>query len=49
MVDVDRILKQCVNDIWTMFDTDNSGSLDKEETRQFAIKILGDQVYNFSD
>ena len=50
MGDVDKILQQCVEDIWHKYDEDNSGELDKEEARQFAAAILGkDNVANFSD
>ena len=40
MVNIDWIIRQAVDDIWLQYDSDNSGSLDKEETRQFVYSIL---------
>ena len=40
--DIDVIISRCVQEIWQEYDDDNSGSLDKEETRQFVKTTLGD-------
>ena len=37
MVDVDSVIKKCVEDIWGEYDADNSGELDKEETKRFIM------------
>ena len=34
--DIDTIIQKCVDDIWTKYDQDNSGFLDKEETKKFV-------------
>ena len=36
--DLDMIVAQCVDEIWQVFDDDNSGQLDKEEAMKF-IKV----------
>jgi len=41
-VERDRIINQLVDKIWKDFDTDNSGMLDKPETRRFLMVILKD-------
>ena len=33
--DIDTVIGKCVQEIWAEYDDDNSGSLDKEETREF--------------
>ena len=40
--DIDVIIAKCVNEIWIQYDDDNSGFLDKEETRTFMTNILSD-------
>lgn len=35
-MDIDEVIKKMVDDIWEQYDDDNSGELDKEETRQFV-------------
>ena len=35
----DAIIAKVVDDIWAEFDNDNSGALDKEETKKFIEKI----------
>ena len=40
--DIDVVIAKCVQEIWQEYDDDNSGSLDKEETRQFVKNTLGD-------
>ena len=34
--DLDLVLAKCVDEIWEIYDEDNSGQLDKEETRKFV-------------
>ena len=36
------VISRCVAEIWAVYDDDNSGALDKEETRQFVKETLGD-------
>ena len=36
MADIDAVIRKCVDDIWAEYDKDNSGSLDKEETKKFV-------------
>ena len=36
------MIAHCVQDIWNEYDDDNSGSLDKEETREFIKSTLCD-------
>ena len=33
MADIDQVIKKCVDDIWSEYDKDNSGALDKAETK----------------
>ena len=40
--DIDMVVAQCVDEIWEVFDTDNSGSLDKDETKRFVKSTLMD-------
>ena len=40
--DIDVVIAKCVQEIWIEYDDDNSGSLDKEETRQFVKNTLCD-------
>ena len=39
--DLDLVLAKCVDEIWEIYDEDNSGQLDKEETRKFVRHTLG--------
>merc|ERR1712113_1109894 len=39
---IDAVIKKCVDDIWAEYDKDNSGALDKEETKAFVTKTLCD-------
>ena len=53
MVNVDAVIRNCVEDIWGEYDIDGSGALDKEECRNFVIQTMrefaGDEaVKNFS-
>ena len=36
------MIAKCVDEIWGQYDTDNSGSLDKEETKKFVMETLKD-------
>ena len=38
--DIDTVIAKCVQEIWLEYDNDNSGSLDKEETRRFVNETL---------
>ena len=40
MADLDEVIKNCVDDIWAIYDCDNSGYLDYDETRSFVKKTL---------
>jgi Ca2+-binding EF-hand superfamily protein len=42
MSDIDQVIKKCVDDIWAEYDKDNSGALDKEETKKFVQNTLHD-------
>ena len=42
MADLDEVIRNCVDDIWAQYDVDNSGFLDKDETRNFVKKTLHD-------
>merc|ERR1711966_475891 len=42
MSNIDAVIKKCVDDIWAEYDKDNSGALDKEETKAFVKKTLCD-------
>merc|ERR1712205_219656 len=37
MSDIDTVIAKVVEDIWGTYDKDNSGALDKEETKQFVM------------
>ncbi len=40
MTDIDSIIEKCIDDIWRTYDKDNSGYLDKVETKQFVKNTL---------
>ena len=40
MSDIDQVIKKCVDDIWAEYDKDNSGALDKAETKLFVQNTL---------
>ena len=42
MADIDAVIKKCVDDIWKEYDKDNSGALDKEETKKFVKNTLSE-------
>ena len=39
--DIDMVIACCVDEIWEVFDADNSGQLDKKETQRFVRHTLG--------
>ena len=41
-VEQQRIYSQAVDKIWRQFDVDNSGALDKAETKRFLETVLAD-------
>ena len=45
MDELEKAITKLVNDIWGKYDVDNSGELDKDETRKFLTKILRDMNY----
>ena len=34
-------IKGTIDDIWNKYDRDNSGHLDRDETRKFVIETMG--------
>ena len=36
-INIDTILKKCVDDIWEVYDTDGNNTLDKEECKKFMF------------
>mmetsp|Transcript_17760 Transcript_17760/g.22374 ORF Transcript_17760/g.22374 Transcript_17760/m.22374 type:complete len:92 (+) Transcript_17760:101-376(+) len=36
----DIVIKRCVEDIWSHYDNDGNGVLDKEETKRFVMEQL---------
>ena len=38
--EIDIVIEKCVEDIWKEYDKDNSGELDKEETKKFVMNTL---------
>merc|ERR1712006_5201 len=51
MADIDAVIRKCVDDIWAEYDKDNSGALDKEETKKFVQNTLSEMTDSgeFSD
>ena len=47
MSDLDFVIKRCVDDIWRDYDEDESGELDKEETRNFVFDTLKEMSDDF--
>ena len=39
---VDSSITKCVEEIWSKYDKDDSGCLDKDEVRQFVKDLLSD-------
>ena len=46
MSDIDSIIEKCIDDIWKTYDKDNSGFLDKAETKQFVKNTLSEMGEN---
>ena len=42
MADIDAVIRKCVDDIWAEYDKDNSGALDKDETKRFVKNTLSE-------
>ena len=42
MASIDDVIKKCVEDIWKEYDKDNSGALDKDETKKFVKNTLNE-------
>ena len=40
--EIDTVIGKCVEEIWNKYDVDNSGALDKEETKKFVQDTLSD-------
>ena len=40
MADIDAVISKCVDDIWKEYDKDNSGELDRAETKKFVENTL---------
>ena len=54
MADINKVIEKCVNDIWDSYDDDGSGTLDKDECKQFVINTMKEAmgpevVETFSD
>ncbi len=46
MSDIDKIIENCIDDIWKNYDKDNSGMLDKDETKAFVKNTLSEMGEN---
>ena len=46
MSDIDQIIEKCIDDIWKNYDKDNSGFLDKDETKLFVKSTLSEMGEN---
>ena len=42
MSDIEQLIMDAVNGIWEQHDTDNSGQLDREETKRFIMATLSE-------
>ena len=40
--EIDNVIAKCVDEIWSKYDDDNNGYLDKEETKAFVKDTLSD-------
>ena len=40
--EIDNVIAKCVDEIWSKYDTDGNGNLDKDETKQFVRDTLSD-------
>ena len=41
---IDEVIANAVEEIWIEFDKDNSGALDKTETKNFMVKTLAEMT-----
>ena len=37
---IDKVIAKCVDEIWTKYDDDGNGFLDKQETKNFVMDTL---------
>ena len=52
MADLDAVIRKCVEDIWSEYDKDGSGALDRKETKNFvnnSLSEMNDSGEQFSD
>ena len=42
MADLDAVIRKCVEDIWSEYDKDGSGALDRKETKNFVNNSLSE-------
>ena len=49
--EIDQVISKCVDEIWGKYDKDNSGALDRDETKLFVQDTLADMAdgAGFSD
>ena len=44
MSEIDAVISKCVDEIWTKYDDDGNGFLDKDETKRFVKDTLQDMT-----
>ena len=44
MSEIDQVISKCVDEIWTKYDDDGNGYLDKDETKRFVKDTLRDMT-----
>ena len=42
--EIDAVISKCVDEIWSKYDDDGNGYLDKEETKKFVQDTLSDMA-----
>ena len=42
--EIDNVIGKCVDEIWSKYDDDNNGYLDKQETKRFVQDTLADMA-----
>ena len=48
--EIDNVISKCVDEIWSKYDDDGNGYLDKEETKRFVQDTLADMdAASFND
>lgn len=47
--DIDRLIQSQVDELWVQFDTDNSGTLQKNEARVFVQHMMKDMGCDFDE